>query len=367
MLGFDRDDVSEIHEVDGVFRQRAVRVAIRAISRQQTFQGNKVTTYLVTGGAGFIGSHLTTRLVEDGHCVRVFDNLSTGSLRNLAHLDERYECLEGDLCDRHAVAKAVKGVEIIFHEAALASVPRSVDRPLDTHDACVTGTINLLDAARRNGVRRVVYAGSSSAYGNQKTMPKHEGQVPQVLSPYAAAKLAAELYCEAFASTYGLETVRLRYFNVFGPRQDPESPYSAVIPRFVSALLKGDQPTIYGDGSQSRDFTFVENVVEANLLASRAKGVSGRVYNAACGQTLDLLTLLRLICEHLNVTFAPFFAPARVGDVQHSWADISAAERDLGYRVQVSVREGLARTVDWYVAQHQNAKQNSECLATTSK
>ncbi len=325
-----------------------------------------MTAYLVTGGAGFIGSHLTTRLVEDGHQVRVFDNLLTGSLRNLAHLNGQCELLVGDLCDPKAVAQAVKGVEIIFHEAALASVPRSVERPLDTHAACVTGTINLLDAARLSGVRRVVYAGSSSAYGNQKTMPKHEGQVPQVLSPYAAAKLAAELYCEAFASTYGLETVRLRYFNVFGPRQDPNSPYSAVIPRFVAALLNGERPVIYGDGSQSRDFTFIENVVHANLLASKAEGVSGRVYNAACGQTLDLVTLLRLICDRLNLAYDPEFAPGRVGDVQHSWADISAAERELGYSVAVSVQDGLAQTVDWYVEQHRRLQEQAE-RATSAK
>jgi UDP-glucose 4-epimerase len=346
----------------------ALMRVLRPVSSGMRVEGfsrelRKVTIYLVTGGAGFIGSHLATRLVEEGHSVRVFDNLSTGSLANLAHLDERFEFIEGDLRDRDAVTRAVGGVEVVFHEAALASVPRSVERPLDTHDACVTGTINLLDAARRAGVRRVVYAASSSAYGNQKTMPKHEGQVPQVLSPYAAAKLAAELYCEAFASTYGLETVRLRYFNVFGPRQDPNSPYSAVIPRFVAALLNGDQPVIYGDGSQSRDFTFVDNVVEANLLAAQAQGVSGRVYNTACGQSLDLVTLLRLICERLDVTFAPYFAPARVGDVQHSWADISAAERDLGYRARVSVSEGLARTVDWYVEQHRLARQSTEFAA----
>lgn len=315
-----------------------------------------MTNYLVTGGAGFIGSHLATKLVEDGHSVRVFDNLSTGSLKNLEHLDGRFEFLQGDLGDQDAVAQAVKDVEIVFHEAALASVPRSVERPLDTHHACVTGTINLLNAARLSGVRRVVYAGSSSAYGNQKTMPKHEGQVPQVLSPYAAAKLAAELYCESFASTYGLETVRLRYFNVFGPRQDPNSPYSAVIPRFVAALLKGEQPVIYGDGSQSRDFTYIDNVVQANLLAAQAPGVSGRVYNAACGQSLDLISLLRVICQRMDESFAPFFAPGRVGDVQHSWADISAAQRDLGYEVGISVQEGLARTVDWYVEQHRKAE-----------
>lgn len=316
-------------------------------------ENGDVTTYLVTGGAGFIGSHLATRLANDGQTVRVLDNLSTGSLANLEHLEGRVEFVEGDLCDLSTVTRAVEGVEVVFHQAALASVPRSVEKPLETHAACVTGTIHLLDACRKSGVRRVVYAGSSSAYGNQPVMPKHEGQVPQVLSPYAAAKLAAELYCEAFASTYGLETVRLRYFNVFGPRQDPNSPYSAVIPRFVDALLRGDQPTIYGDGSQSRDFTYIDNVVEANMRASVAPNVGGRVYNCACGESLDLVTLLRMICEQLDVPFAPYFAAARVGDVQHSWADISAARRDLGYSVQVPVREGLARTVAWYVEQHE--------------
>jgi UDP-glucose 4-epimerase len=311
-----------------------------------------VTQYLVTGGAGFIGSHLATRLVSDGHSVRVFDNLSTGALSNLDHIRDQIEFHQGDLTDLSAVEAAVAGVEVVFHQAALASVPRSVDRPLESHAACTTGTINVLDACRRSGVRRVVYAASSSAYGNQKTMPKHEGQVPEVLSPYAAAKLAGELYCEAFASTYGLETVRLRYFNVFGPRQDPNSQYSAVIPRFIAALLKGDQPTIYGDGSQSRDFTYIDNVVQANLLAASAPGVSGRVYNCACGDSLDLVSLLRFICDAMDVPFAPYFAPSRVGDIQHSWADISAATRELGYQVRVSVEEGLRRTVDWYVEQH---------------
>jgi UDP-glucose 4-epimerase len=324
-----------------------------------------VTTYLVTGGAGFIGSHLATRLVQDGHTVRVFDNLSTGSLSNLDHIRSEVDFREGDLCDLAAVESAVTGVDVVFHQGALASVPRSVDKPLDSHAACATGTINILDASRRSGVRRVVYAASSSAYGNQKTMPKHEGQVPEVLSPYAAAKLAGELYCEAFASTYGLETVRLRYFNVFGPRQDPNSQYSAVIPRFIAALLKGDQPTIYGDGSQSRDFTYIDNVVEANMLAASAPGVSGRVYNAACGDSLDLVTLLRLICESLNVPFAPYFAPPRVGDIQHSWADISAAVRELGYSVKVSAREGLDRTVAWYVEQHRGQANAAKVAQST--
>lgn len=308
-------------------------------------------TFLVTGGAGFIGSHLATRLVADGHQVRVLDNLSTGALTNLTHLLGKIDFIHADLVDQAAVERAVDGVEVVFHQAALASVPRSVEFPLDTHQACVTGTITLLDACRRGGVRRVVYAGSSSAYGNSPIMPKHEQQLPQVLSPYAAAKLAAELYCESFASTYGLETVRLRYFNVFGPRQDPNSPYSAVIPRFVDALLQHRTPVIYGDGTQSRDFTFVENVVAANLLAAQVSGVSGKVFNAACGDSLDLNTLLRLICEQLHVPFAPEYAERRVGDVLHSWADISAAERELGYKPLVDVREGLRRTVEWYVQQ----------------
>lgn len=311
-----------------------------------------MTHCLVTGGAGFIGSHLAARLVADGHRVRVLDNLSTGSLDNLAAVRDSVEFFQGDLVDAAAVTQAVDGVELVFHQAALASVPRSVERPLETHAACATGTINLLDACRKSGVRRVVYAASSSAYGNQKTMPKHEGQVPEVLSPYAAAKLAGELYCEAFAATYGLETVRLRYFNVFGPRQDPNSPYSAVIPRFVAALLKGDQPVIYGDGSQSRDFTYIDNVVDMNLRAALTPGVSGRVYNCACGDSLDLVTLLRVICDVLQVPFAPYFAPPRVGDIQHSWADISAATRDLGYVAGVPVLEGLRRTVAWYLNQH---------------
>ena len=304
--------------------------------------------YLVTGGAGFIGSHLATRLVQDGCDVRVLDNLSTGSLANLDHIRDQIEFVECDLTDRAGVAEAVAGVGVVFHQAALASVPRSIDLPLDTHEACVTGTVVLLDACRKAGVRRVVYAGSSSAYGNQPVMPKHEAQLPSVLSPYAAAKLAAELYCEAFASSYDLETVRLRYFNVFGPRQDPNSPYSAVIPLFVAALLSGKRPTIFGDGEQSRDFTFVDNVVEANILASRASGVSGNVYNVACGGSISVNQLLRMICEELGKPFNPHYAPPRTGDVRDSWADISAAERDLGYRVQVSLEDGLRQTIRYY-------------------
>ena len=319
-----------------------------------------MVTYLVTGGAGFIGSHLTERLVREGHQVRVLDNLSTGHVKNLSGLAGRVEFIEADLQDTAAVAKAVRGVDVVFHQAALASVPRSLERPLETHAACVTGTVVLLDACRHAGVRRVVYAASSSAYGNQPIMPKHEQQLPQPLSPYAAAKLSAELYLEAFAHSYGLETVRLRYFNVFGERQDPNSPYSAVIPRFVSALLNNNAPTIYGTGEQSRDFTYVGNVVHANWLAAHAPShVSGNVYNVACGGSLSLLELLQKICHQLDKPFAPTFEPARTGDVLHSWADITAAQQELKYAPIVTLDEGLQRTVSWYLQQSQPAAPKS--------
>lgn len=318
-------------------------------------------THLVTGGAGFIGSHIVERLVSQGHRVRVLDNLSTGSLANLEAVTNHVEFVEADLQDAEQVAQAIKGIDVIFHEAALASVPRSVARPVDTHHACATGTIVLADEARKAGVRRIVYAASSSAYGNSPVMPKHESQLPEPLSPYAAAKLAGELYLESFAASYGIETVRLRYFNVFGPRQDPNGPYSAVIPRFISALLAGNQPTIYGDGTQSRDFTFVGNVVTANLLAAKAPNVSGKLYNVACGGTLSLLELLKEICDILDKPFAPEFAPPRVGDVLHSFADITAAQRDLGYRVETSLRDGLRQTVQAYVAAVRN--EQVECVS----
>lgn len=311
-----------------------------------------MTRYLVTGGAGFIGSHIVERLVSLGQTVRVLDNLSTGARENVLCHEGRVELIEGNVQDPAVAARAVDGIDVVFHEAALASVPRSVARPVETHEACATGTVVFLDACRNAGVRRVVYAGSSSAYGNSEIMPKSESHRPQVLSPYAAAKLAGELYLESFAASYGLETVRLRYFNVFGPRQDPDSPYSAVIPLFVAALLSGKQPTIFGDGTQSRDFTYVENVVSANLKAAEATGVSGNVYNIACGGSLSVNDLLRKICVLLEMPFAPRYAPPRTGDVLHSWADISAARRDLKYETEISLDEGLRRTVAYYTAQH---------------
>jgi len=303
---------------------------------------------LVTGGAGFIGSHIAEALVRRGDEVCVLDNLSTGHVANMAAFRDRIEFIEGDLVDAAAVARAVEGVDCIFHQAALASVPRSVEKPLQTHAACVTGTLQLLDAARRAGVHRLVYAASSSAYGDRPTSSKRESDLPAPISPYGAAKLAAEFYCGAFAATYGFETVCLRYFNVFGPRQDPDSPYSAVIPLFLTAMLAGRQPVVYGDGLQSRDFTFVANVVHANLLAADAPGVAGRTFNVANGQSTSLLTLIETLNRLLGLRVAPRHAPPRVGDVRESLADITQARQALGYEPQVGFEEGLRRSVDYY-------------------
>lgn len=305
-------------------------------------------TFLVTGGAGFIGSHIATALVERGDKVRVLDDLCTGHLNNLRHLEGRIEFIEADLNNREAVGQAVRGVDCIFHEAALASVPRSVETPLDTNAACVTGTVNLLDSARRAGVRRLVYAASSSAYGDQPTSSKRESDLPFPISPYGAAKLAAEFYCQAFTATYGFETVSLRYFNVFGPRQDPNSQYSAVIPLFITALIAGRQPTVYGDGGQSRDFTYVANVVHGNLLAADAPGVGGRTINVANGRQTSLLELIDVLNQLLGTKVKPNFAPPRVGDVRESLADITLARKYLKYEPQVGFEEGLRRSIDYY-------------------
>jgi UDP-glucose 4-epimerase len=305
-------------------------------------------TCLVTGGAGFVGAHLAEALVRRGDRVRILDNLSTGQRANLASIQDQVELFPGDVGDSQAVARAIAGCDLVFHQAALASVPRSLAEPLATHEACATGTLVVLDAARRAGVRRVVYAASSSAYGNRPEPRKREDDLPSPLSPYAAAKLAGELYCKAFWHSYGLETVALRYFNVFGPRQDPSGPYAAVIPLFVKALLSGQRPTIFGDGLQTRDFTYVANVVHANLLAAAAPEAAGGVFNVGSGTAISLLDLLRELNAILGTQVEPIFQPPRAGDVRDSLADISRARRVLGYEPQVSLAEGLKRTVDFY-------------------
>jgi len=304
--------------------------------------------YLVTGGCGFIGSNLAEYLVSQNHEVRILDNLSTGKRENISAFADRVEFIEGDLLDRAAVARAVEGVDYVLHQAALPSVPRSIEDPETSNRVNVEGTVILLHACVKAGVRRVVYAASSSAYGDQPTLVKSEDLLPRPKSPYAVAKLAGEYYMQAFTACYGLETVALRYFNVFGPRQDPTSQYSAVIPKFITAMLHGEAPTIYGDGTQTRDFTFVLNNVLANVAAAQAPAVAGRVFNVACGTSFSLLDLVREINSILGTSIEPVFAPPRAGDVRHSLADISAARAALGYDVVVDFHEGLRRTIEWY-------------------
>jgi len=307
--------------------------------------------YLVTGGAGFIGSHITERLLEEGHHVRVLDNFSTGHRANLALLAERFGdrlgVLEGDVAELEDCRRAVRDVRYVLHEAALASVPRSLADPDGCHRANATGTLHVLLAAREAGVERVVYAGSSSVYGDSKKLPKDESIYPQPLSPYALTKLIGEEYLRLFALHYGLSTVTLRYFNVFGPRQDPDSPYAAVIPIFISHLVQGIRPTVHGDGLQSRDFTYITNVVDANLAACRVPAAAG-VYNIACGERTTLLELLEAIQTILGTSIPPVHTDPRPGDVRHSEADITRARRELGFEPRVGLADGLAPTVAYF-------------------
>lgn len=310
-------------------------------------------TVLVTGAAGFIGSHLVDALLARGEQVRGLDNFVTGCRQNVATASN-YQFTEASLLDRDALAEAVDGVDVIFHQAALPSVPRSVNDPRSAHEANINGTFELLEAARAAGVKRVIYAASSSAYGNQPGFPRVETMTPQPIAPYPVQKLAGELYMQSYAQVYGMETVCLRYFNIFGPRQVPDSPYSGVMAKFILQLLRGERPTIFGDGEQARDFTYVDNAVQANLKASEAPAdhVAGRVFNVACGQRHTLNETYRLIADLLSSGIVPLYGPDRAGDVKHSHASIAAGQEAFGYEPSISFQEGLRRTVEWYRQQH---------------
>lgn len=311
--------------------------------------------YLITGGAGFIGSNIAHELVNRGEQVRVIDNFSTGFRTNLTEIQDSIELVDGDIRDFWTVRDAVEGIDYIFHQAALPSVPRSISNPLTSNSVNVDGTLNLLEASRQANVRRIVMASSSSVYGDTPVLPKHEEMKRNPLSPYAITKMTNEEYCRVYFELYGLETVCLRYFNIFGPRQDPNSQYSAVIPKFISALHSGKAPVVYGDGEQSRDFTFIANTVSANLLAATAEAAPGNVYNIACGGQFTLNALLDNLREILDVDTKATYDPVRKGDIMHSFADISKAENDLKYKPTVSFKEGLEKTVEWFLN-----KMNSE-------
>jgi len=307
-------------------------------------------TWLVTGGAGFIGSNLVRGILDRGRTVRVLDDFSTGFRENLAEVADRVDVVEGDVRDAATCRRACQGVEVVFHEAAIPSVPRSVEEPQESFEANTVGTHNVLMAARGAGVQRVIFAGSSAVYGESEALPKRETMPMAPVSPYAAAKAAGELYLATFARAYGLETVTLRYFNVFGPRQDPTNPYAGVIAAFASRMLRGRPPVIFGDGTQSRDFVHVDNVVHANLLATEADAdaARGEAVNVGCGTRVDLNTMVGVFNEVLGTSFEPVYQPPRPGDVMHSMADITAARRLLGYEPVADFRDGLARTLGWY-------------------
>jgi len=313
---------------------------------------------LVTGGAGFIGSNLTEALLKAGHQVRALDNLSTGKRENLV-FEGAYpflEMIEGDLCDLITCQKAVEGIEYVFHQAALPSVQRSVEDPMSSNQVNVGGTLNILMAARDAGVRRVIYAASSSAYGDTPTLPKEEEMVPNPLSPYALQKFIGEQYCRLFFQLYGLETISLRYFNIFGPKQDPDSIYSAVIPRFIDALISGRAPVIFGDGEQSRDFTYIDNVVHANLLAMNAERIQGEAVNVACGRRVSLNQLLKILQDIIGSHIPPLYEEPRKGEPRHSLADIKKGKAILNYDPRVGIEEGLRRTVEYFKKQWTNGQ-----------
>src|SRR5947208_6998655 len=310
--------------------------------------GCTMAVYVVTGGGGFIGSHIVEELLRRNEIVRVIDNFSTGKWENVEPFEGGAEIIEADIAEGKNLPRFLEGADYVIHEAAIPSVPKSILDPEKSHQANVNGTLRLLIACREAGVKRVVYASSSSLYGDSPTLPKHEGMMPNPLSPYGAQKLFGEMYCQVFTKAYGLETVSLRYFNVFGPRQDPSSQYSGVLALFIPAVLQGRRPTIYGDGLQSRDFTYVQNVVEANLVGCTVPGVAGQVFNVACGDRMTVNPMLRQVNKITGKDIAPIYADPRPGDIKHSQADITSAKEHLGYQPKISFEEGLRNTIEWY-------------------
>jgi len=307
------------------------------------------TKFLVTGGAGFIGSNIVSELLKQGHSVRVLDNFSSGKRENLKNFDKDFELIEGDIRSYHIVSEALKDIEVVLHQAALPSVPRSIKDPITSNEVNVNGILNILEASLSANVRRVVYASSSSVYGDNPELPKHEGMLPNPLSPYAVSKLAGEKYCSVFSKIYGLETIALRYFNVFGPNQDPSSQYSAVIPKFITAMMKNERPVIYGDGEQSRDFTYVSNVVNANILAAFANCNTGIAMNCAYSGRITLNELVRSLNKMLNKNIVPIYEKQRPGDIKHSFADIKLAKEKIGFNTTIDFETGLKNTLDFYI------------------
>ena len=307
-----------------------------------------MTTFLVTGGAGFIGSNIVDELLARNHKVKVVDNFLTGKRENLRHVENKIDLIEGDIRDLDLMKKITKGVDFILHQAAFRSVPKSVENPTLTNDINVLGTLNVLLAAREAKVKRIVYASSSSVYGEAKIFPQKEVHVTNPVSPYAVSKLSGEYYCRAFGATFGLETVSLRYFNVFGPRQNPESKYSTVVPAFIFRMIKDLSPNVDSDGKQSRDFTFVSNVVDANLKAANLENSFGKVFNVACGKSFEILDIIKALNELLNKDIKPIFGPKRPGDVRRTFADISSIEKELDYEPKIDFETGIKKTLNWF-------------------
>jgi UDP-glucose 4-epimerase len=309
-------------------------------------------TFLVTGGGGFIGSNLVARLLQLGHSVKVLDNFSTGKRENIRPFKNDIELIEGDIRSYHVVSQAVKSTDIILHQAALPSVPRSINDPITTNEVNVVGTLNVLEAAREHSVKRIVYASSSSVYGDNPTLPKEEKMMTNPLSPYAVSKLAGENYCKVFSKIYGLEIISLRYFNVFGIRQDPSSQYAAVIPKFITAIMRNERPIIYGDGRQTRDFTYIDNVVDGNLLAAFSDSGIGKVMNCACNDRIVLNDVVSFVNEALGKNIEPIYEDPRPGDIKHSFADISLIRDELNYEPSVKFKDGLLKTIEYFKEQN---------------